>query len=57
MLLAEKKNFTRFISQHHADGIIGSKTFVFIYSLLVMDYLLFIVIAEATDKCIFIGWF
>ena len=57
MLLAEKKNFTRFISQHHADGIIGSKTFVFIYSLLVMDYLLFIVIAEATDKCTFIGWF
>lgn len=51
----KKKKLTALFHNFSADGIIGSEAFVSIYSLLDMDYLLLIVIAEATDGYIFIG--
>lgn len=53
----KKKKLTASFHNFSADGIIGSEAFVPIYSLLDTDYLLLIVIAEATDGYIFIGWF
>lgn len=51
----KKKKLTALFHNFSADGIIGSEAFVPIYSLLDMDYLLLIVIAEATDGYTFIG--